>query len=308
MSYITNIEGSILRLGIVIKVGNTQWLHWSLSNPTQDISQKHVDPHWNTGLSLTAYILKWNWRSFAPGFIVADIFLTIGTVNALLILTSRGEYGRSVTCPDGLRWACWTWREVICWIHWRSNWCFNLIAAYKIPMWLLNEGREQASGIVRYSQCEAYMNLIAWLYVEIPRNTVTTVYSQCLKQRNKYKDGFYVHTHETFPTGQWWNGAWQSRRFQKTSEYIPLLWSWVGGVWHQNSSRRQSPTNSLSVWNEQKKDSDRSKTSNMTLWCSKQKEDTASLLFPLHHDAGVIICLWMQNPPGLLCVFALVSH
>lgn len=66
-------------------------------------------------------------------------------------LTSRGQYRGSVTCPCGLRWAFWTWREVIGWIHWRSNWCFDLIAAYKIPMWLLNKGREKASGIVRYS-------------------------------------------------------------------------------------------------------------------------------------------------------------
>lgn len=73
-------------------------------------------------------------------------------------LTSRGQYRGSVTCPGGLRWAFWTWREVIGWIHWLSDGCFDLIAAYKIPMWLLNKGREKASGIVRYSQCEAQMH------------------------------------------------------------------------------------------------------------------------------------------------------
>lgn len=79
-------------------------------------------------------------------------------------LTSGGQYRGPVTCPGGLWGTFWTWREAAGWIHWRSNWCFNLVAAYKIPMWLLNKGRNKASGIVRYSGTDtALCSIITWM-------------------------------------------------------------------------------------------------------------------------------------------------
>lgn len=83
------------------------------------------------------------------------------------------------------------------------------------------------------------------------------VYSVWSLKSKKYMDGiselWCMHTDMTLPTGQWWNVALRSRRSRKTSRYSRLLWSWVDGVWHQNSSQSQSPINSLQGWDDQKR-------------------------------------------------------
>lgn len=58
LSCFTNEECRILRLCEVINVGYPQRLHRSFSDTTQDVSQKHVDPHRNTGFPLTACMPK----------------------------------------------------------------------------------------------------------------------------------------------------------------------------------------------------------------------------------------------------------
>lgn len=189
-------------------------------------------------------LLIWPFSQIVNKKINNMFFLTKHSKNSTPNLTSRWQYIGPVTCPVGLRWACWTWREAIGWIHWRSNWCFDLIAAYKIPMWLLNKGREKASGIIRYSQCEAQIHISESTFLKCKKYSYYTWNSWTAK---------HTYRRDHLPTGQWGSEAWQSRRSQKTSRCIRLLWSWVGGVWHQNSSQRQSPKDSLQSWDNQRR-------------------------------------------------------
>lgn len=73
------------------------------------------------------------------------------TQGLYLDFTPGGQYGGFVS---RLRGRFWTWIEVFGWIQWRSYRRFDLIAAYKIPIWLLNEEKEKASAMVtRFVHC-----------------------------------------------------------------------------------------------------------------------------------------------------------
>ncbi len=51
--FLTNVQRGVLLSSKVIYIRDPKWLHRRLSNPPQDISQEHIDPHREVGVPFT---------------------------------------------------------------------------------------------------------------------------------------------------------------------------------------------------------------------------------------------------------------